>query len=68
MLKFQTTLSDRELKERLQQQGIALRALKEYYLQPAPEAEHVFVMNYSHIREEIMKEAINRIGRALNGA
>ena len=62
LLQVDTPLSDAELTDLLERSGIRIRALSDYYHEPAPEAVmHHLVVNYSGIREEILEEILTRI-------
>ena len=62
LLHVDTELSDRELTAMLEQSGIRIRALSEYYHGPAPEeVKHHLVVNYSGIREEKLEELLKKI-------
>ena len=57
LLKVDTSLSDRELTERLASAGIRIRALSSYYHDKA-ENLHCLVVNYSGLKEEALEQAL----------
>ena len=65
LLKINTGLSDKEFLLRLEQSGIKLSSLSQYYQAPPKEVEHIFIMNYSYVAEENIEKAIQLIYRAL---
>lgn len=65
LLKINTELSDRDFLLKLEQSGIKLSSLSQYYQIPPKEAAHTFIMNYSFVDEENMEKAIQMIYRAL---
>lgn len=65
LLKINTGLSDKEFLLRLEQSGIKLSSLSQYYQTPPKEVEHIFIMNYSYVAEENIEKAIQLIYRAL---
>lgn len=66
LLKLKTDLSDKELLLRLEQSGIKLSSLSQYYQIPPGTVEHIFIVNYSFVAEENMEKAIQLIYRALS--
>ena len=66
LLRVDTPLSDRELEDRCAQAGIRVRCLGDYYEGTVPDwAERCLVINYSGLREEALKPALNRLGNPL---
>lgn len=65
LLKLKTDLSDREFLLRLEQSGIKLSSLSQYYQSPPESVNHIFIVNYSFVAEEHMEKAIDLIYRAL---
>ena len=57
LLQVKTPLTDRELTEALEKAGIRIRALSEYYHENRKD-RHCLVVNYSGIREENLKKAL----------
>lgn len=65
LLKINTELTGNELLLKLEQSGIKLSSLSQYYQTPPKEAEHIFIINYSFVAEENLEKAIQLIYRAL---
>lgn len=65
LLKINTTLSDQEFLQKLEQKGIKLSSLSQYFQAPPKEAEHIFIINYSFVAEENIEKAIQLIYQAL---
>ena len=65
LLHLKTDIPDRELLLRLEQSGVKLSSLSQYYHNSPETVEHIFIMNYSFILEENMEKAIGLIYRAL---
>ena len=61
LLKVDTNLSDHEFLLNLEQQGNKLSALSQYYRTPPKESEHIFVVNYSFVKEDAIDKAITII-------
>lgn len=66
LLKVDTNLSDREFLLKLEQQGIKLSSLSQYYQTPHKETEHIFVINYSFVDENTIDTAIRIIYQSLS--
>jgi len=60
LLKVDTPLSDRELTRRLEQAGIRIRALSDYY-HDRSEDRHCLVVNYSGLKEDVLEQALIRM-------
>ena len=60
LLKIDTDLPDRELTARLEQAGIRVRALSDYYHDSRKDL-HCLVVNYSGLKEEMLAEALTKI-------
>ena len=58
LLKINTTLSDRVLRSRLQQNGVHLQSLQHYYQNRQAAPEHTFVVNYSSLTEKDIPRAV----------
>lgn len=65
LLKINTKLSDNEFLLKMEQSGIKLSSLSQYYQNPPKEVEHIFIINYSFVAEENMEKAIQLIYQAL---
>ena len=61
LLKINTTLSDRDLRSRLQQNGVHLQSLQHYYQNRQAAPEHTFVVNYSSLTEKDIPRAVAAI-------
>ena len=55
------SVSDEIILKKAKSQGLRLACLSQYYHQDSPPEAHTFVMNYSAIHPEHMKEAIARL-------
>lgn len=58
LLKINTTLSDRDLRSRLQQNGVHLQSLQHYYQNRQAAPDHTFVVNYSSLTEKDIPRAV----------
>ena len=65
LLKINTKLSDREFLLKMEQTGIKLSSLSQYFQTSPKEVEHIFIINYSFVTEENMEKAIRMIYHAL---
>ena len=65
LLKINTKLSDREFLLKMEQKGIKLSSLSQYFQTSPKEVEHIFIINYSFVTEENMEKAIRMIYHAL---
>ena len=61
LMKVETSLSDEAFCLRAAEQGIHITSLSQYYQTPPPDSHGVFLINYSSVPEEKMKEAVDRI-------
>ena len=68
LLKVDTNLSDHEFILNLEQKGIKLSSLSQYFRTPPKEAEHIFVINYSFVNEDAIDKAINIIYQTIVSA
>ncbi|NLM14116.1 MAG: PLP-dependent aminotransferase family protein [Epulopiscium sp.] len=66
LIKLHTHLSDQEIANRLKKKGIQMKALSEYYLEPAKSKPHYFIINYSNIDVDKVAEACEAIDSVLN--
>ena len=62
LLKLDTSLTDKEIKEKARQQGINIACLSEFCVEVEPEYENVLVINYSDLEESTLREAVRRLG------
>lgn len=65
LLEIKTKLSDKEFLLKMEQAGIKLSSLSQYYQKPPEAAEHIFIMNYSFVTEKNMEKAIELIYQSL---
>ncbi|WP_405723859.1 PLP-dependent aminotransferase family protein [Anaerovibrio slackiae] len=65
LLKINTTLSDRDLRSRLQQNGVHLQSLQHYYQNRQAAPEHTFVVNYSSLTEKDIPKAVAALFESL---
>lgn len=65
LLQLRTDLSDMDLCRRLEQKGVKLSPLSQYYINPPDNIEHIFVMNYSFLEEDNIKAAVDLICETL---
>ena len=65
LLKINTTLSDRDLRSRLQQNGVHLQSLQHYYQNRQAAPEHTFVVNYSSLTEKDIPRAVAALFESL---
>lgn len=61
LMKIKTTLPDSEVVLKLQQNGIKVTALSQYYKETSNDSEHVFIINYSFVNEENLEMAVKTI-------
>lgn len=61
LMKIDTDISDTKLIERADNCGIKLSSLSQYYLENDTNISHTFIINYSSVKKENMKEAIDRL-------
>lgn len=61
LLELDTNLTDRQLKDRLGEQGIHVKALSEYYLTQENQSSHKILINYSNINTEKLEQAFDTI-------
>lgn len=61
LMKINTSLSDETFCRKAEQNGIKISSLSQYYMHAPAEVEHIFVINYSSLNEEIIPEAIQRL-------
>lgn len=58
LMKIETKLSDEEFCKKAEQNGIKISSLSQYYAHAPAEVEHIFVINYSSLSEDMIQEAI----------
>ena len=57
IIKLDTRIPDNELGQKLKEKGVMIRSLSEYYLREEQAKEHLYIINYSNLNEEILSEA-----------
>lgn len=62
LVKVDTSLTDTEIKWAARQQGILISCLSEFCCEIRPEHQHILVINYSDVDENILQEAVRRLG------
>lgn len=65
LLNVDTALSDRELCETLEKEGIRISSVAQYYAGNREGKEHIFVMNYSSLEEKSMEQVIRCMEKVL---
>lgn len=65
LLQFQTKLSDKEVKEKLLKAKINIRAITDYYMDDKIRNEHQFILNYSNMDMDGLKNAIMEMKKIL---
>ena len=65
LMKIETELTDEEVLQKLEQEGIKISALSQYYQNPPKDVAHVFIVNYSLVPEENIEKAIESIYKSL---
>lgn len=66
ILKLRTELPDRVIKQMLMEQGIHMNAVSEYSLTEQTAEQHLFVLNYTNIETESLKNILDCIDSALS--
>lgn len=66
LIKIDTTLSDKELLQKAEQLGLKLSCLSQYYYENKEAPAHVFIINYSFINPDHIKEAVSRLNKCIN--
>lgn len=61
LLKIKTTLPDCRLMEKLDEAGVCMKALSEYYMSGNGIKQHYFILNYSNIDMERLSDACSKI-------
>ena len=64
LLKVETTLTDAQLTARLAERGIRVRALSDYF-HDHPGDRHCLVVNYSGLKEDTLKAALDVLGEIM---
>lgn len=63
LMKVDTAFSDADACTALEEEGVRISSVAQYYMEPAQEREHVFVMNYSSLKEENLEKVIECLER-----
>lgn len=63
LMEVDTALSDAQVCAALEREGVKVSSVAQYYMEPEQEKEHVFVMNYSSLKEENMEKVIESLER-----
>lgn len=58
IIQFDIHCSDEEFVGEMERKGIKICALSEYYYEEDKKSEHEFVMNYSSLSEQVIKDAV----------
>ncbi|MCR5144495.1 MAG: PLP-dependent aminotransferase family protein [Lachnospiraceae bacterium] len=61
ILKINTSVSDETMKQRLEENGLHINALSDYYMNNHHVREHMFILDYSNIQIEQLAEACDVI-------
>lgn len=65
LMKIDTELSDMELVARARKNGVAISCLSQYSYLEENATEHIIIINYSGIKTEDIKEAVDRLFNSL---
>ncbi|MBQ5430680.1 MAG: PLP-dependent aminotransferase family protein [Lachnospiraceae bacterium] len=65
LLKLDTSKSDQEVEAELEEEGIKIRALSDYYLTEGDNRQHYFIVNYSDLTEDDMEKVAGALFRVL---
>ena len=60
-----STLSDRDLTEKLRSAGIRVHCLSHYFHQENKDDTHCLVVNYANLNEDALREALERLPEVL---
>lgn len=66
LMEADTVLSDEEVCAALEREGVKVSSVAQYYVDPVKGMEHVFVMNYSSLKEENMEKVIESLERVFD--
>ncbi|MCR5546280.1 MAG: PLP-dependent aminotransferase family protein [Lachnospiraceae bacterium] len=67
ILKLQTKVSDEEMKQRLEEEGIHIDTISDYYMTKNKIKEHMFILDYSNIQIEKLAEACEIMYNCMDG-
>ncbi len=65
LMHISTALSDDTIISRARQEGLNISCLSKYYHKDTPGAGHILVLNYSGVEPHKIKEAIDRLSKAI---
>lgn len=65
LLEIKTGLSDEEVCAALEEGGVRISSVAQYYTDPVRKKEHIFVMNYSSLEEKNMEKVIRSLEQVL---
>lgn len=65
IIKLKTEKSDKDIEDRMLEDGIRIKALSEYYFTESESRKHMFIVNYSNIDVESIEEAMKHLLVAL---
>ena len=66
IIKLDTQIPDRELGKKLKEKGVKIKSLSEYYLRDGKAKEHLYIINYSNLNEDILRDACEQIYACLS--
>ena len=66
LLRVKTCVSDAELVQRAERQGLRVACLSSYYAQKERADAHTLVLNYSSVPEGVMEEAAERLRQVID--
>ncbi len=66
LMQIKTDISDNSFIQRAAQNGIKLSCLSQYYVDAPKSVEHIFIINYSFVKKEIIETAIQKLSKCLN--
>lgn len=65
LLKIDTTISDQDITHQLQDYGIKITAVSDYYFGKTAPNNHMFIINYSNVNIEAVSEALGILGKII---
>ncbi len=65
LMEVKTRFTDEVILRRAEQERIRIGCISQFYHNPAPDLEHILVMNYSGIETDKMEEAVGRLSRCI---
>lgn len=67
LVRLDTSLTDSELKKMARQRGINISCLTDFCGEIKPQYQHVMVLNYSELGEDVLREAMKRLENIFDG-